>query len=222
MKEFPDNYFDWAVVDPPYFEGPEKRMYYGSKISNRGIKRVDYPVSDWSKQIPGFDYYEELIRVSRHQIIWGINYFEFAAAVGSGRIIWDKCNGDSSFSDAELASISSIDSTRIFKYMWNGMMQGKSIKEGHIQQGDKRKNEKKIHPTQKPVLLYGWLFDKFIPKGSKILDTHLGSGSSRIAARKLGYDFWAFEIDSIAFQNQENRYQNEFSNSELFIKNQTQ
>jgi site-specific DNA-methyltransferase (adenine-specific) len=90
--------------------------------------------------------------------------------------------------------------------MWRGMFQGKSINEGHVQQGDKRKNEKRIHPTQKPVVLYQWQIEKFAKPGNKILDTHLGSGSSRIAAYSLGFDFWGTEIDEDYYNDQEARF----------------
>ena len=97
----------------------------------------------------------------------------------------------------------------MFTYMWNGMCQGKSIKEGYLQQGNKRKNEKRIHPTQKPVALYYWILKKFAHPGDRILDTHLGSGSSRIAAYKLGFDFYATEIDKEYFNAQEERFRRE-------------
>ena len=135
MKQFPDKYFDLAVVDPPYFSGPEKRKFYGnatgtSKHSKTGdyhtVKRVEYSTSDWSDQIPDYDYLKELVRVSNNQIIWGINYFDFAG-YHPGRIVWDKVNLKSSFSDCEIALCTYHESTRYFQYMWNGMMQGKSL-----------------------------------------------------------------------------------------------
>lgn len=125
----------------PIFPGRNARGYYGSKISKIGVHR-DYPVSPaW--EVPGRAYFDELRRVAKHYIVWGCNYFRWDFA--PGRIVWDKCNGKSSFSDCELAATDLISSVRLFRYMWNGMMQGKSIAEGHIQQGDKRKNEKRIH-----------------------------------------------------------------------------
>lgn len=193
MKEFPDKRFDLAITDPPYFSGPEKRGFYGRRISPIGVRR-DYQKSDhW--RVPGPEYFEELTRVSKNQIIWGINYFPHAANLGPGRIVWDKCNGSSSFSDCEIAYCSLHDSVRLFRYMWNGMMQGKSITEGHIQQGDKRKNEKRIHPTQKPVALYKWLLMEYAKPGDKILDTHAGSGSCLVACEDMGFEYVAFEID---------------------------
>lgn len=203
MREWPDGKFDLAVVDPPYFSGPERRKFYGDSVSARGIKRVNYPVTEnWT--VPGSEYFDELLRVSKNQIVWGCNYYLYQ--FGPGRIIWDKCNADSSFSDCEEAFCSVHDSIRLFRFLWNGMMQGKGITEGWIQQGDKSKNEKRIHPTQKPVALYKWIFSRYATPGMSILDTHLGSGSSRIAAHDAGLPFTGIEIDPVHFENQENRF----------------
>lgn len=192
LPYFPDKCFDLAVVDPPYFSGPEKREYYGRKISSIGVQRRRYkPSPEW--RVPGKDYFDELMRVSKHQIIWGCNYFEYD--FGPGRIVWDKCNGKSSFSDCEIAYCSLHDSVRLFRYMWNGMMQGKSIEEGHIQQGNKKLNEKRIHPTQKPVNLYRWIVQKYIKPDWLILDTHVGSASSLIAYLEAGLEVVGFEKD---------------------------
>lgn len=192
MKEIPDKYFDLAIVDPPYFNGPNKRKYYGRTVNKLKIKRRSYTViEDWS--IPGEEYFKELLRVSKNQIVWGSNYFEYY--LGTGLIIWDKVNGESSFSDCEIAYCSMHNKTKMFRYMWNGMMQGKSISEGHIQQGDKSKNEKRIHPTQKPVNLYKWLLMNYAKPRDKILDTHVGSASSLVACHEMGFDFLGFELD---------------------------
>ena len=202
MELFPDNYFDLAVVDPPYFSGPERRGFYGSKVSKIGVHR-DYPVSPaWSKPEP--EYFKELFRVCRHYIVWGCNYFDYQFP--TGRIVWDKCNGNSSFSDCEIAATNLFSSVRMFRYMWSGMMQGKSITEGDTMQGNKSLNEKRIHPTQKPVALYDWIFKNYAEPGQKILDTHLGSGSSRIAAYEAGLGFIGFEIDPFYFQLEEERF----------------
>lgn len=202
MREMPDKCFDLAVVDPPYFSGPERRRYYGSKVSKIGVHR-EYPISPaWN--IPGKEYFTELIRVSKNYIVWGCNYFDFQFA--PGRIVWDKCNANSSFSDCEIAATDLFESVRLFRYMWNGMMQGKSIREGYIQQGNKKLNEIRIHPTQKPVALYSWIFQRYAKPGDKILDTHLGSGSSRIAAYEAELSFIGFEIDSVYFDAEERRF----------------
>lgn len=208
MQRIPDKYFDLAVVDPPYFSGPERRGYYGCKESKIGVHRVDYKITPkW--QIPGREYFTELERVSKHYIIWGCNYFDYVFA--PGRIVWDKCNGGSSFSDCEIAATNCHDSVRLFRYMWNGMMQGKSITEGYIQQGNKHLNEVRIHPTQKPVALYTWIFQKYAKPGDRILDTHLGSGSSRIAAYEAGLDFTGYEIELHYFNAQNERFKQHIS-----------
>lgn len=213
MKRFPDKFFELAIVDPPYFSGPEKRKYYGQKISTKGVRRIDYPVtSTWD--IPGEEYFKELFRISKHQIIWGCNYFRWH--FGPGRIVWDKVNMGSSFSDCELAYCSKHDSVRLLRYMWNGMMQGKSISEGHIMQGNKRLNEKRIHPTQKPVNLYKWTLNEYAKAGDKIFDSHHGSGSLRIACWDLGFHLTAFENNSIHWKRQEVRFRAHISQKKLF------
>lgn len=212
MAQFPDGYFDLAVVDPPYFSGPERRGYYGSKTSKIGVHR-DYPVSPvW--EIPGRAYFDELRRVAKHYIVWGCNYFSYDFA--PGRIVWDKCNQSTSFSDCELAATDLFKSVRMFRYMWSGMMQGKSITEGHIMQGNKKLNEKRIHPTQKPVALYDWIFQNYTVPGYRVLDAHLGSGSSRIAAYEAKVDFIGIEIDKTYYEAEEQRFQEYTSQTSLF------
>lgn len=201
MREFPDKYFELAIVDPPYFSGPEKRNYYGRTVSPIGVKRYYKPSERWN--VPDENYFEELARVSKNQIVWGCNYFQHI--FGPGRIVWDKCNEGSDFSDCEIAYCSMHDSVRIFRYMWNGMFQGKSISQGTVQQGNKKLNEKRIHPTQKPIALYDWILSKYAKPGDKILDTHVGSASSLIACYKNGYDYVGFELDPYYFKLAEKR-----------------
>ena len=213
MRRVPDKAFDLAVVDPPYFSGPERRGYYGSRVSKIGVHR-DYPISpQWD--IPGVEYFEELQRVAKHYIVWGCNYFDYHFA--PGRIVWDKCNSSSSFSDCELAATDLFTSVRIFRFMWNGMLQGKSIEEGATMQGNKKLNEKRIHPTQKAVALYRWIFKNYAKPGDRILDTHLGSGSSRIAAYDAGLDFVGCEIDPTYFKLQEERFNEYTAQQSLFV-----
>lgn len=203
MRHYPDNTFDLAVVDPPYFSGPERRRYYGSSVSTTKVARRLYPeVERWN--VPTKEYFDELLRISKRYIIFGCNYFDYPFA--PGRIVWDKCNGKSTFSDCELAATNCHDSVRLFRYMWNGMMQGKSIEEGHIQRGNKKNNEVRIHPTQKPLDLYRWIYMKYATEGDKILDTHIGSGTSRRAAYDFGLDFIGYEIDKTYFDLQEQAY----------------
>ncbi|MGO0040626.1 DNA methyltransferase, partial [Streptococcus suis] len=127
-----------------------------------------------------------------------------------------KVNGQSSFSDCEIAFCSKHYSVRLFRYMWNGMMQGKSIAEGHVQQGNKRLNEKRIHPTQKPVNLYRWLVQKYAKKDDKILDTHVGSASSLIAFEEAGLEYVAREKDKQIYQSALARLEEYKSQIKLF------
>ena len=126
MKHFPDNYFDLAIVDPPYFSGPERRGHYGHSESPIGVNRLYEKMNKW--QVPGEEYFIELLRVSKEQIIWGCNYYDYN--FGPGRIVWDKCNGSCNFSDCEIAYCSMQTTVRLFRYMWNGMFQGRSMSEG--------------------------------------------------------------------------------------------
>lgn len=203
MKPLPDKVFDLVVSDPPYFSGPERRGYYGSKVSKIGVRR-DYPISP-SWKVPGEELFREIRRISKHWIVWGCNYFDYPFP--PGRIVWDKVNQSSDFSDCEIAATNCFDSVRLFRFMWNGMLQGKSVKEGHIMQGNKRLNEIRIHPTQKPIALYEWIYSRYTKPGDKILDTHLGSGSSRIAAYDAGLDFVGCEIDPDYFDLEEQRFE---------------
>lgn len=203
MKEYPDQYFDLAVVDPPYFSGPERRGYYGSEVSSTKVKRRYYPVTDnW--EVPSNEYFDELLRISKKYIVFGCNYFDYNFA--PGRIVWDKCNGSSRFSDCEIAATNCHDSVRLFRYMWNGMLQGKNVHEGYIARGNKQTNEFRIHPTQKPTDLYRWIYQNYSAEGYKILDTHVGSGTSRRAAWEFGLDFLGYEICREYFDLQEKAF----------------
>lgn len=207
MRGLPDKAYDLAIVDPPYFTGPETRGHYGQKNSSIGVKRVQYPVIEvWKK--PGPAYFKELRRVSRHQIIWGANHFMKAIAINSpGWIAWDKCNEATTFADVELAWTSFDRAATIFRFMWNGMLQGRSMEQGHIMQGNKALNEKRIHPTQKPVALYRWLLKNYAEPGMKILDTHGGSMSIAIACEAMGFDLDLCELNAIHFQAGKKRFE---------------
>ena len=194
MKQFPDKFFDLAVVDPPYFEGYAKKNYTGNDISTSGVKRQTSKIKHW--EIPNEAYFNELFRVSKNQIIWGCNYYA-KHIPHFGRIVWDKQNESSTFSKCEIASHSFGVIVEKFTFMWNGMLQ-KNMKN----------KEARIHPTQKPVALYDWIFQNYAKPNDKILDTHLGSGSSRIAAHKNNLPFWACELDPEYFEAQEKRFKN--------------
>lgn len=203
MRNFPNKFFDLALVDPPYFEDYGNENYTGADISTTGIKRQTKKIEHWA--VPNEEYFKELFRVSKHQIIWGCNYYaKYIESVG--RIIWDKKNDTSTFSKAEIASQSFSVGISMFRYLWNGMLQ-ENMKD----------KEDRIHPTQKPIALYSWIYANYLPDGGKVLDTHLGSGSNRIAAHKAGnIDFYAYEIDKDYFEAQEKRYKEFISQLTLF------
>lgn len=212
MKRYPDAYFDLALVDPPYFSGPEKREYYGQRVSSLGIKRMYRKCDAWV--LPKIDFFEEVKRVSKFYIFWGCNYFNFP--FHTGRIVWDKVNDSSDYSDCEIAATNLFDHVRIFRYMWNGMLQGESATNGSKMQGNKRLNEKRIHPTQKPVALYDWTLFKYAKPGWKIIDTNVGSQSSRIAAFRRNYDFVGMDIDANCCEDGEKRFKEQTAQIQLF------
>lgn len=213
MRQFPDNFFDLACVDPPYFKGLGKMGYFGKKQSSLKVKRGEYSIPAWDSNIPTVEYRDELIRVSKQQIIFGINYYDWTHC--PGRIVWDKVNGGGPFSDAEIASCSIHDSVRMYRFMWNGMNQG-SKSDGVKMEGNKKLNEPRLHPTQKPIQLYRWIFKTYAKPGFKILDTHLGSGSSRIAAHDMKCDFWSCEIDPEHVAKAEKRFR-QYAAAPMFL-----
>lgn len=209
MRGLPDKSFDLAIVDPPYFEGPNKPGFYrNGEYSSTLVPAGKYgELKHWD--VPGPVYFKELKRVSRHQIIWGANHFaDRFNASGSGWIVWDKENGTSSFADAELAFSSFDRAVRVFRYRWNGMIQGSH--------GKPKLNEKRIHPTQKPVKLYEWLLANYAKPGDRILDTHLGSASSAIAAHYGGFDFVGTELDPDYFVAAQARFERDTAQIAMF------
>jgi site-specific DNA-methyltransferase (adenine-specific) len=188
MSQFSDNYFELAIVDPPYGISED-----GSKNHTRSklaIAKNYKSFSGFDKEPESYEYFIELKRVSKNQIIWGANHFiqNIPRSNSSCWIVWDKINGNSDFADCELAYTSFKSAVRKFQYRWNGMFQQ-----------DMKNKEFRIHPTQKPVALYRWLLQNYAKPNHKILDTHLGSGSSRIAADMEGFDFYACELDKDYF-----------------------
>lgn len=199
MKAFPDKFWDLAVVDPPYgIKEDGRKNHTRSKLTISSDYSMNVKYDD---KYPEQPYFDELFRVSKRQIIWGENYIKFNQKnLSSGRIVWDKVNGDNDFSDCEMAWTNLFTSVRQFEFKWHGMMQGKSLTEGRTNRGSKSHNEKRIHPNHKPIALYKWLLQNYAEPGNKILDTHLGSQSSRIAAYKLGFDFWGYELDEMYYK----------------------
>ena len=217
MREMPDNAFDLAVVDPPYGIGADNfkngagskdhpqgsttvkmknRLNQGcGKLKNRTLNQSD---CSWDAEPPQKEYFDQLFRVSKNQIIWGGNYFDLPPT--RGIIVWDKMQPWENFSQVELAWTSFDRPAALFK-MCNTM-------------------PGKIHPTQKPIELYAWIFQKYSKPGDKVLDTHLGSGSSRIAAFDAGLEFCGYEINEIYFQLQEERFAKHTAQQNLFLMEQ--
>jgi site-specific DNA-methyltransferase (adenine-specific) len=215
MSQYPDNHFDLAIVDPPYgikeAAGKNASRNKGFGKGNSKSKKItfskDYGHKDWDNEPASVDYFIELKRVSKNQIIWGANHFieRIPNANSSSWIVWDKDNGESDFADAELAWTSFLKAVRMYKFRWNGLLQQ-----------DMKNKELRIHPTQKPVGLYSWILDKYAKPNDLILDTHLGSGSSRIAAYKGGFDFVGCEIDKEYYDKQEKRFKEFVSQLRIF------
>lgn len=192
MKSIPDKFFDLAVVDPPYGIGQDW------KKRNKGTFFVE--TSYKNNKIPDIEYFKELSRVAKDAIIWGYNYFTDILGSSNYLIIWDKKSNNNTvfrYSKVEIAWTSKKIPANIVSIAWDGYRMGKET------------GKRKIHPHQKPIELYEWLFKNYAKSGDKILDTHLGSGSSRIAAYKLGFDFYGTEIDKYYFDAQEKRFREE-------------
>ena len=205
MKKMPDKYFDLAIVDPPYGIGADKKNSTNKKQSSKSATlSTDYGNQKWDSNVPTEEYFQELIRVSKHQIVWGINYY--AEHFGSGRIYWHKNVTMPTYSDGELAYCSKLNSVKYFEYTWHGMLQ-QNMKDKEI----------RIHPTQKPVALYEWLLNNYAEKGDKILDTHVGSASSLIACHNLGFEYIGFELDPDYYNQATKRLEKHKSQMNLFI-----
>ena len=175
MARYEDNHFDLAIVDPPYgIDVTKMTLGNGKKKINRGT-------SDWDSKTPRKEYFNELRRVSKNQIIWGANYMTENLPPSMGWVYWDKGTGSNDFSDGELAYTSFDRALRAYKVSWVG---------ANANNGTPR-----IHPTEKPVKLYEWLLMNYAKEGDKILDTHLGSGSIAIACHNLKFDLTACELD---------------------------
>jgi len=198
MSRYPDKYFDLAIVDPPYgIDAAKMDFGIGNSPKRSKIKNRKWVRKDWDSSVPNESYFSELFRVSKNQIIWGGNYFNLGAC--SNFIIWDKEIPDGlSFSDCEFAWTSFEGANKMFRYS------------AYLNKSEK------IHPTQKPPKLYKWLLDKYAKEGDKILDTHLGSGSSRIAAHDYGFEFTGFELDKDYFEAQEKRFKEHISQLSIF------
>ena len=187
MRQMPDKAYDLAIVDPPYGIGENGR----NKTRSCLAKSKDYkPFYGKDLKPPDEEYFRELFRVSKNQIIWGANHFISKIPYDSPCwIVWDKDNGNNDFADCELAWTSFKTAVRKFKFRWQGMLQE-----------NMKQKEVRIHITQKPVALYEWLLKNYAKQGDKILDTHVGSASSLIACENLGFEYTGYEIDEVYYQ----------------------
>lgn len=188
MRGLPDKAFDLAIVDPPYGIGEN-----GDRNASRGKLAVAQNYKAFAgndREPPPPEYFIELQRVSKNQIVWGANHFiDRIAKPSSCWIVWDKVTGNSDFADSELAWTSFKTAVRNFRFQWSGMLQG-----------DMKNKELRIHPTQKPVKLYEWLLTNYAKPGQRILDTHLGSMSSVIACLNMGFEITGCELDADYFK----------------------
>lgn len=204
MKEFPDNYFDLAIVDVPYGIGED-----GSKNHTRGKKAIakDYKAYFGNDtKAPNKDYFDELLRVSEHQIIWGANHFISKIPYDSSCwIVWDKDNSTNDFADCELAWTNYPSAVRKNRYRWNGMLQE-----------NMKNKEYRIHPNQKPIALYEWILNNYSKKGDVILDTHVGSASSLIACHRMQRKYVGFEIDEHYYNLAKERLDAEINQLSIF------
>ena len=204
LRRTPDKFYDIALVDPPYGIGEDGlKNHSRSKASKAKL----YTPKKWDSSVPNKEYFEELIRVSKNQIIWGANHFieNIPNANSSSWIVWDKQNGENDFADCELAWTNHKTAVRKFEFRWAGMLQG-----------DMKNKEERFHPTQKPVALYKWILDKYAKEGDKILDTHLGSMSIAIACADYGFELTGCELDKEYFDKGVQRIKNHVSQLKLF------
>ncbi len=230
-EDFTPKYkFHNAIADPPFGlkEGSKNHKSRNTPIKqkNGSILSAPDPIyikSEWDNKIPSDLYFDQIKKYSRNQIIFGANYFpvisgvpsfkpprrdkfdEFLNNFPSGYIIWDKCNGSNDFNDCEVIYTSYDFKSYVLPYMWNGMMQGKSIVHGRTMQGNKKLNQKRIHPTEKPILIYRYLIQMFSGPGEVNLDTHGGSESNTIAHHQEGVDLVILEKDTDIFKQASDR-----------------
>ncbi len=205
MREMEDNEFDLAIVDPPYGIGDVRQMSKKRKRLHGGF--------DWNDKIPDEEYFNELKRVAKNQIVWGINYYTKHIS-DCGRIVHNKVGAGANqlleLSDCDLASHSFGKNIKMFTYVWRGNVQGNTVNWKNTGP------DARIHPTQKPIALYKWLLKNYAKEGDKILDTHAGSMSSVIASIEMGHPITAYEIDKDYFNAGKKRVLNYFNQGNMF------
>jgi site-specific DNA-methyltransferase (adenine-specific) len=195
MRGLPDKAFNLAIVDVPYTDEYKNMQNLNTDMKGKQAKVGQYHYNSLSNAKPTKEYWDELKRVSKHQIVWGANYLIEYLNSTPCVIVWDK-NNSGNFADCEIAFATFTTGAKIFKYTWNGM----------IQQNMKDKEER-IHPTQKPVALYRWLLRNYAKPNDTIFDSHMGSQSSRIACHMEGFDFTGCELDPEYFEQGNQRYE---------------
>tara|TARA_B100001094_G_C17891974_1_gene652167 strand:+ start:75 stop:731 length:657 start_codon:yes stop_codon:yes gene_type:complete len=204
MKTKPDNYYDLAIVDPPYgIDADNKNNGKNSDTHEKtSLAKINtYKKTNWDSSIPTDEYFEELKRVSKKQIIWGANFFN----LNGGMLYWHKNVTMPTYSTGELAYLSWLNKIDFVEITWHGMLQY-----------DMKNKEERIHPTQKPIMLYRWLLDKYAEKGMKILDTHGGSMTIAKACDMEDYDLDICEIDKDYFKNGVNAFNEYKKQGRLF------
>jgi len=201
MKDYENNYFDLAIVDPPYGIGAGSKSFINRNTANKNAEKI-YRDNDWDFA-PNKNYFNELNRVSKKYIIWGGNYFTNFLEPARCYIVWDKKTGNNSYADCELALTNINANAKVFTKSWIG---------ANANNGTPR-----IHPTEKPIKLYEWLLKNYSKKEDKILDTHLGSGSSAIASYYFGVkEFVGIELDKEYFEAMNKRFKEQTKQIKLF------
>lgn len=223
IKALPDNFFDLAFCDIEYGIGASKPSKKPNKAKQKNgtilnVKTKIYTPKEWDFKKQSAEYFTELFRVSKNQIIFGGNYY----GLQGGYLVWDKLNGSTDQYGCELAWLSFTQRTDIVYFLWSGMFQGvycgKNVREALIQQGNKQLNETRIHETQKPVSLYKWALNEYSEKLSfkNVFDSHMGSQSLRIACYDMGIDFYGTEIDEEHYINGCSRFEDFKKQLKLF------
>lgn len=220
MARYPDNYFDLAIVDPPYGINMSKQTESRSKIKGRKnsiVSRSTLENKEWDNDIPKKEYFDELFRVSKNQIIWGANYMtEFLKPTNSW-IVWNKLQKLETRSDGELAWTSFSKTLKIIPLLQDGFKRGQNVGYNKPVIYNKPGSGKQtIHPTQKPIVLYRYLLENWAEKGNKILDTHLGSGSIAIACHDYDFELTACELDPDYYNAAVKRIKNHIGQQKLF------
>lgn len=222
LREAKDNEWDLAIVDPQYGIGESMKTQSrplmakqknGTRLYVSSARK--HAVKEWDKERPSPEYFEQIRRVSKNQIIWGGNHFADLLPKSTGWIVWDKCNDESDQSDCELAWTSFDCGVRIIRYMWNGFLQG-SASNGKIAEGNKKLNEERIHPTQKPTYIFRWLLNRHAKQSDRIVDTHAGSFPLGLACHDYGFALTATELDKDYYEDACKRFRGHVAQTKLF------